>query len=75
MEDVSKYLKIETNTGSLYDHPLFSSRIVRMDLLSFIKQLKVILTKRFVLIKQNRNFKLKYDYKQFKSEIISSLGC
>ena len=45
-----------------------------MDLLSFIKPLKVILTKRFVLIKQNRNFKRKYD-KQFKCKIISRLGC
>ena len=55
-------------------HPLISSRIVRMDLL-FIKPLKVILTKPFVLIKQNRNFKCKYDNKQFKRKIISSLGC
>ena len=45
-----------------------------MDLLSFIKPLKVIYTKRFVLIKQNRNFKLKYDDKQFKCKIISRLG-
>ena len=46
-----------------------------MDLLSFIKPLKVILTKRFVLIKQNRNFKRKYDDEQFKYKTISSLGC
>ena len=37
-----------------------------MDLLSFIKPLKIIITKRFVLIKKNRNFKRKYDDKQFK---------
>ena len=41
-----------------------------MDLSSFIKPLKVILTKRFVLIKQNRNFKRNYDDKQFKYKII-----
>ena len=40
----------------------------------FVKPLKVILTKRFVLIKQNRNFKRKYDDEQFKYKIISSLG-
>ena len=51
LENDSKYLKIATSTGSWYEHPLFSSSIVRMDLLSFIKPLKVILTKRFVLIK------------------------
>ena len=34
--------------------------------LSFINTLKIILTKRFVLIKQNRNFKPRYDDKQFK---------
>ena len=61
LENDSKYFKITTNTGSWYEHPLFSSRIVRMDLLSFIKPLKVILIKRFVLIKQNPNFKRKYD--------------
>ena len=46
-----------------------------MDLLSFIKPLKVMLTKHFVLIKQNRNFKRKYDDKQFKYKIISILDC
>ena len=46
-----------------------------MDLISFIKLLKVILTERFVLIKQNRNFKRKYNDKQFKCKIISRLGC
>ena len=39
---------------------------------SFIKPLKVILTKRFPLIKQNRNFKRKYDDNQFEYKIISS---
>ena len=75
MEYNSKYLKILTNTGSSYEHPLFSSRIGRMDFLLFIKPLKVIITKRFVLIKQNRNFKLKYDDKQFKYKITPSFGC
>ena len=42
---------------------------------SFVKPLKVILTKRFVLIKQDRNFKRKYDDEQYKYKIISSLGC
>ena len=46
-----------------------------MDLISFIKPLKIILTKRFVLIKQNRNFKREYDDKQIKYKILSSLGC
>ena len=41
---------------------------------SFVKPLKVILTKHFVLIKQNRNFKCKYDDERFKRKIISSLG-
>ena len=45
-----------------------------MDLLSFVKPSKVILTNRFVLIKQNRNFKGKYDDKQLKYNIMSSLG-
>ena len=149
LENDSKYLKIATNTGSWYEHPLFSSRIVRMvyrtvsrytlstralchltkvtfievkqgkllfqtryssyllepsyvlrtffffaclftwltlflgrggpfwtmDLLSFIKPLEAILSKSFVLIKKNRNFKRKYDDKQFKYKIISSFGC
>ena len=34
-----------------------------------------ILTEPFVLIKQNWNFKRKYDYKQFKYKIISNLDC
>ena len=34
----------------------FCNDFDRMDLLSFIKPLNVILTKRFVLINQNRNF-------------------
>ena len=42
-----------------------------MGLLSFIKPFKVILTKRFVLIKQNQNSIRKYDYKQFKYKIMS----
>ena len=46
-----------------------------MDVLPFVKPLNVILTERFVLLKQNWNFKRKYDYKQFKSKIISSLDC
>ena len=66
LENDSKYLKIATNIGSLYEHPLFSSRIVRTDLLPFTKPFKVILTKRFVLIKLIRNFKHKYDDKQVK---------
>ena len=37
---------------------------------SFVKPSKVILTKRFVLIKQNRNFKRKYDDEQFKFKTI-----
>ena len=46
-----------------------------MDVLPFVKLLNVILTELFVLIKQNLNFKRKYDYKQFKYKIISSLDC
>ena len=45
-----------------------------MDFLSFIKPLKFILTERFVLIKQNQNFKRKYDDKQFKYKIIFKFG-
>ena len=56
-----------------HKHPLINSRIVRIDLLSFIKPLKVILTKSFVLIKHNRNYKRKYHDKQLKCKIISSL--
>ena len=41
---------------------------------SFVEQLKVILTERFLLIKQNRNFKRKYDHEQFKYKIISPFG-
>ena len=41
----------------------------------FVKPLKVILTKRFVLIKQSQNFKRKYDDEQFKYKTSSSLGC
>ena len=66
---------IATNRAAWYEHPLFGSRIVKMDPLSFIKSLEVIFTHRFVLVKQNRNFKRKYDNKQFKYKIISSLGC
>ena len=36
-----------------------------MDILPVLKPLNVILTELFVLIKQNWNFKWKYDYKQF----------
>ena len=46
-----------------------------MDILPFVKPLNVILTELFVLIKQNWNFERKYDYKQFKYKIISSLDC
>ena len=46
-----------------------------MDILPFVKPLNVILTELFVLIKQNWNFKHKYDYKQSKFKIISSLDC
>ena len=46
-----------------------------MDLLSFIKLLKVILTECFVLTKQNWNFKRKCDDEQFKYKIISNLDC
>ena len=46
-----------------------------MDLLAFVQPLKVILTERFVLIKQNWNFEHRYDNKQFKYKIISSLDC
>ena len=45
-----------------------------MGLLPFIKLLKVSPTQRFVLIKENLNFKHKYDDKQFKCKIIFSLG-
>ena len=45
-----------------------------MDLLSSVKPFQVILTKRFVLMKQNRNFKRKYDDKQFNYKQMSSLG-
>ena len=55
------------------EHLLFSSRIVRTDLFSFIKSFKVILTKRFVLIKLNRNFNHKYDDKQFKYKLYKLL--
>ena len=44
-----------------------------MDYLAFVKPLKVILMERFVLIKQNWNFKRKNDDKQLKYKIISSL--
>ena len=46
-----------------------------MDILPFVKPLNVILTELFVLIKHNWNFKRKYDCKQFKYKIISSLDC
>ena len=42
---------------------------VELDLLPFIKPFKVILTKRFVLIKLNRNLKHEYDDKQFKYKL------
>ena len=54
---------------------MFNNLIVRMDILPFVKPLNVILTEPFVLIKQNWNFKRKYDYKQFKYKIISNLDC
>ena len=41
----------------------------------FAKPLKVILSKRFVIIKQSQTFKLKYDDEQFEHKTISSLGC
>ena len=41
----------------------------------FVKLLKVILTKRFILIKQSQNFKCKYDDEEFKYKTSSSLGC
>ena len=69
-----KYLKIATIQGIDKNIHRLAVEIVEMDLL-FIKSLKVILTKRFVLIKLNQNFKRKYDDKQFKYKIISSLGC
>ena len=53
--------------GSFSDLELFYFRA--FDCLA--KPLKVILTKRFVLIKQNRNFKRKNEDKQFKYKIIS----
>ena len=46
-----------------------------MDLLAFLKPLKVILTERSVLIKQNWNFNRKRDEKLFKYKIISNIGC
>ena len=46
-----------------------------MDLLAFVKPLRVILNESFVLIKQNWNFERKYNDKQFKYKIISSLDC
>ena len=39
------------------------------------KALKVILTKRFVIIRQSQNFKRIYDDEQFRCKTISSLGC
>ena len=36
-----------------------------MKILPFVKPLNAILTELFVLIKQDWNFKRKYDYKQF----------
>ena len=53
MENDTKYHKPTTHTLSLYEHPSFNNFIVRIDLLAFAKPLKVILTERFVLIKQN----------------------
>ena len=44
-----------------------------MDLLAFVKPLKIILTERFVLIKQSSNSKRKYHDKKFKYKIISIL--
>ena len=46
-----------------------------MDILPFVKPLNFILTELFVLIKQNWDFKRKYDYNQFKYKIISNLDC
>ena len=40
-----------------------------MDPLAFVKQLKVTLTKRLVLIMQNRNFNLKHGEKLFKNNL------
>ena len=74
LENNLKYLKIATIQSIDKNIHRLAVEIVEMDLL-FIKSLKVILTKRFVLIKLNQNFKRKYDDKQFKYKIISSLGC
>ena len=41
----------------------------------FVKPFKVILSKRFVIIKQSQTFKRKYDEEQLKYKTISSLGC
>ena len=46
-----------------------------MDLLAFVKVLKVILTERFVLMRHNWNFKRKYHDEKFKYKITFSLGC
>ena len=46
-----------------------------MDLLAFVKALKIILTECFVLIKQSWNFNPKHGEKLFKYKIISNLGC
>ena len=75
MENDAYYHKPATNSGYWSYHSLFNNLIVRMDILPFVKPLNVIITELFVLIKQNWNFKRKYDYKQFKYKIISSLDC
>ena len=39
-----------------------------MELLAFVKAIKIILTERFVLLKQNWNFKRKIDDKQLNKK-------
>ena len=61
-----KYLKMATNTGSWNEHPLFSSRIVRMDF-SICETVEGCSHQTFCFSK--------YDVEQFKHKTISSLGC
>ena len=70
----TKYVNVATNVGSWYEYSFFSSSIVGIIPL-FVKALKIILSKRFVIIKQSQTFKRKYDDEQFKWKTISSLGC
>ena len=44
LEYDTKYHNSATNTGSSHNHPLFNNSIVRIDILTFAKPLKVILT-------------------------------